>query len=347
MKTAPAAFAFVLASGSAMAACTDVRSLVCTLPMSVSYNPASNVDSATHLYTPPPFNKCTSADELADVVQHAFRLAHGKLQEEICALTKIFIVQDEPWGFWENPGNYQTPHGEKPRNFVALEQSQLSQTLEQSEDRFLRAVLKQGAEANLSHSVTNAGTGTPTAIKNNKVYLGILGALAREIGHIKWHRDSIYSSLPCYYDKFIEPSWSKPELPTFYKQTWHPPRRSTDAPANIAHADHKGIKLPHPYDSSLAIGDVRKIYDTRNPFIDGFVTASAALSPEEDFVETYRIVALKTNRISSNLKMTLSGPGGANPIAVLDQRNSVVAAKMSCVSDFLFGSNLLRLDGRH
>jgi hypothetical protein len=36
MKIAPAAFAFVLAGGSAMAACTDVRSLICTLPMSVS-----------------------------------------------------------------------------------------------------------------------------------------------------------------------------------------------------------------------------------------------------------------------------------------------------------------------
>ena len=114
MKTAPAAFAFVLASGSAMAACTDVRSLVCTLPMSVSYNPATNVDSAAHLYTPPPFDKCTSADELADVVQHAFRLAHGKLQEEICALTKIFIVQDEPWGFWETQATTRHPMVKSP-----------------------------------------------------------------------------------------------------------------------------------------------------------------------------------------------------------------------------------------
>ena len=137
----------------------------------------------------------------------------------LCAYEDFYCAR-RTVGLLGNPGNYQTPNGEKPRNFVALEQSQLSQTLEQSEDRFLRAVLKQGAGANLSHSVTNAGTGTPTAIKNNKVYLGILGALAREIGHIKWHRDSIYSSLPCYYDKFIEPSWSKPELPTFYKQTW-------------------------------------------------------------------------------------------------------------------------------
>ena len=39
MKAVPAAFAFVLAGGSAMGACTDVRSLVCTLPMSVSYDP--------------------------------------------------------------------------------------------------------------------------------------------------------------------------------------------------------------------------------------------------------------------------------------------------------------------
>jgi hypothetical protein len=154
-------------------------------------------------------------------------------------LRRFLFCKTNRGAFGKNPGNYQTPNGEKPRNFVALEQSQVSQTLEQSEDRDLRAVLKQGAGTNLSHSVTNAGTGTPTAIKNNKVYLGVLGASAREIGHIKWHRDSIYSSLPCYYDKFIEPSWSKPELPTFYKRTWHPPRRGTDPPANIAHADHK------------------------------------------------------------------------------------------------------------
>ena len=61
MKAVPAAFAFVLAGGSAMGACTDVRSLVCTLPMSVSYDPVRNVDSTTHSYTPPPLNKCTSA----------------------------------------------------------------------------------------------------------------------------------------------------------------------------------------------------------------------------------------------------------------------------------------------
>jgi hypothetical protein len=104
------------------------------------------------------------------------------------------------------------------------------------------------------------------------------------------------------------------------------------------------MRVPHPNDSTLTIGDVRKIYDTRNPVIDGFVTAFAASSPEEDFAETYRIVALKTNRQFSNLKMNLSGPGLGNPIAVLEQRNPVVTAKMSCVSDSLFGSNLLRLE---
>jgi hypothetical protein len=81
MKAVPAAFAFVLAGGSAMGACTDVRSLVCTLPMSVSYDPVRNVDSTTHSYTPPPLDKCTSAGELADVVYDAFQLAHGKLQD--------------------------------------------------------------------------------------------------------------------------------------------------------------------------------------------------------------------------------------------------------------------------
>ena len=89
MKAVPAAFAFVLAGGSAMGACTDVRSLVCTLPMSVSYDPVRNVNSTTHSYTPPPLDKCTSAGELADVVYDAFQLAHGKLQEFL-TLTGIY-----------------------------------------------------------------------------------------------------------------------------------------------------------------------------------------------------------------------------------------------------------------
>jgi hypothetical protein len=345
MKGVLSGFLFLAAGSSAMAACTDVRPLVCPLPLTVHYDPATNVNATTRLYTPPPIDKCTSAGELGDVVQNAFRLAQGKLQDEICALTKIFIVSDYSWGFWENPANDQTPNGEKPRSFVAIELSLLSKTLDEVEDGYLRTVLRQGAGANLSHSVTNAGTGTPAAIKKNRIYLGTLGVLAHEIGRIKWHRDNIYSSLPCYYDKFAQPSWSKPELLAFYKRTWVPPSPNNDVSGNIAHANHGGMRVPHPNDSTLTIGDVRKIYDTRNPVIDGFVTAFAASSPEEDFAETYRIVALKTNRQFSNLKMNLSGPGLGNPIAVLEQRNPVVTAKMSCVSDSLFGPNLLRLDG--
>ena len=89
-----AGFLFLAAGSSAMAACTDVRPLVCPLPLSVHYNPATNVNATTRLYTPPPVDKCTSADALGDVVQNAFRLAQGKLQDEICALAKIFIVSD-------------------------------------------------------------------------------------------------------------------------------------------------------------------------------------------------------------------------------------------------------------
>ena len=75
------------------------------MTLSVHYDPATNVNATTRLYTPPPIDKCTSAGELGDVVQNAFRLAQGKLQDEICALTKIFIVSDYSWGFWENPGS--------------------------------------------------------------------------------------------------------------------------------------------------------------------------------------------------------------------------------------------------
>src|SRR3954469_4835377 len=97
-----------------MAASTDVRPLVCPLPLSVHYDPATNVNATTRLYTPPPVDKCTSADALGDVVQNAFRLAQGKLQDEICALTKIFIVSDYSWAFGRTQPTTRRPMVKNP-----------------------------------------------------------------------------------------------------------------------------------------------------------------------------------------------------------------------------------------
>jgi hypothetical protein len=184
------------------------------------------------------------------------------------------------------------------------------------------------------------------------VSLGVLGVLAHEIGHIKWHRDNVYAAMSCYYPAFINASWDttlvvdgKNTLAEFIARKWAPPPPDPLVPGNppTQHVNHGGgRKVPNPYSaSSLSVGDIRKIYDSKGSgFTDGFVTAFAATSPEEDFVETYRIVALKTNVGFQNLQLNLdfgSGSGGGSSIPVLTRQNAAVTAKMSCVSNSLFG----------
>src|ERR1700744_1983120 len=193
-----------------------------------------------------------------------------------------------------------------------------------------------------------------------KVSLGVLGVLAHEIGHIKWHRDNVYAAMSCYYPAFISASWDstatvagKNTLAEFIARKWAPPPPDALVPGNppTQHVDHGGgRKVPNPYDSSsLSVADIRKIYDAKGSvFTDGFVTAFAATSPEEDFVETYRIVDLKTNLGFPSLQLNLdfgNGSGGGASISVLTRTNSVVTAKMACVSNSLFGVALSGLGG--
>jgi len=103
----------------------------------------------------------------------------------------------------------------------------------------------------------------------------VLALLAHEVGHIKWHREPIYFTLACYKARFADASWA-----TFNASAWN---RWTPLGLDKLE-DHRagGPKKPRFVNSNDELKAIHK----------EFATALAADSPEEDFVETYKLRVL-------------------------------------------------------
>lgn len=323
-----------LLAGPAAAACSDVRPLVCTL--TTDYSPIE-----TNPYIPPPASGCPAAPEYqahVEAIQGAFELAPPGLQLEICRLKSIFIVTpgSSPngirysWDIWENPRNNRTPAGTKPNSYVALQLDafEASNLLNEQEDAFLTVLKNDALLPEIAHVVTGV-------TEEQSRLLAILSVMAHEIGHIKWHRDNVYGSLPCYYDAFIEPSWQKAELPAFLARKWAPSVATSEASGvGAARVTHKNKSVPSPHDSGMTFDGIRRIYDSRPPadsVVDGFVTVAAATSPEEDFVESYKIAVYSS---MPALAIELNLPNTA-PIDLVRGRNHVVQGKLGCAASLL------------
>jgi hypothetical protein len=236
----------------------------------------------------PPRGTCPARQQ-SDVVavQRAFGIAPEGLKREICGLTKLFVTDgDFSWGVWENPLD-QTTEARKPDTYVGMSRQVIASDLKSYLDSTLEAVLI-GRNPNINHSVSDVDDEGSRALAG-------LSVLAHEVGHIKWHRDNIYSSLPCYYGAFIfqdqEKSWMRGQgLTNSIARRWHPGPDNAAASGGASHA--RGV--PHPKQQrDLPPGLVRQIYE------GGFASAFASLSPEEDFVETYVFSALKSSSITN------------------------------------------------
>jgi hypothetical protein len=277
---------------------------------------------------------CTTNDSRADVVKRAFATAPANLQKEICNLDAIFIVDgDFSWGFWENPTTRPSPNGGAPRLFVGIQRDVLTQDLATYKQKVLDKVLQGHVPSGVKYNVPNS-----TADQT------IVAVLAHEVGHIKWHRENIYSTLRCYYPTFVDgspgpggppgPAWQKNTLPASVSRLFHPEPGSNDAPGGAAPG--RGIKPPHAGNLNPA--------DVRAYFAGGFASAFAAISPEEDFVETYTLRAL----MNSNPPPTVSigfGMGGGAPVGIPpklgEPGHDPLKAKFDCI-DSLPGPSLAR-----
>jgi hypothetical protein len=300
-QIATAAVALAASAGAAFAQCASVESKVCTLKTGWAEN------------TKPECDGTVPAE--AQVVQSAFKLAHPSLQREFCALSKILITDGDSFAVWLNPALGQTPNGEPPESFVGVNRDTITKSLAEIEDASLNRTLKGESKLAPSHKVSSP----------NPEY-AVLGVLAREVGRVKWHRDNIYSSLHCYWSAFVDESWYRKNMGEFMKRAWAP---SFDKPearedANKAASEYNKRNLRHSHAENLSWSDIQKSYNE-------FATLVGGVSPEEDFVEAYKVVALA--KATSPVTLSLNHAGAA--ISANPTTSHVVQKKLACVGDNL------------
>jgi hypothetical protein len=286
-----------LLAGSAFGqTCSDITDRIC--PLSADFNPELTGTN----YKAPACSGDASYDQVS-LIQNGFDMAPAQLKEEICNLKKIFVFAgDYSFGLWENPkGNPpQIPQDSPPGSYVAISSAVIGKTLSEEEDEILQDL---GVRPRLQVSHVDAPADASRA-------LAMLAIMAHEIGHIKWHRDNIASSLLCYPTAFVNNSWEPGSVN--YGNRW------------TAFGQETGMRkhgISSPKSANLNPAMLRRIY------AGGFASAFAAVSPEEDFVETYKLMILRHSPLE---RLQLNVPGGM--IDVKNNSNDRLNAKVSCVS---------------
>jgi hypothetical protein len=289
----------------------DIEKLVCvTTKYDPDYKP----------YDPPA--DCNSTDGYKSQVGDAYDSAPWKVKQELCRLKRIIIQTDQyaySWGYWENPAT-KSSYGTRPNSYVGIRSDKTNSKLKNVLDyNFTRVFV----------NTTPIGLVPNHTVSNDYLRLGLLAVLAHEIGHIKWHRDNIYSSLNCYYEEFVgqNKSWKDDNFLAYSViRTWHPSFDDANAggPAN-SRASHANAAAPDPHASSLTPGEVRNLYT------NGFVSAAAGISPEEDFVETYTLLTVLNIRGLTPPTISLKISNGM-PVDVPDNSSQ---SKRDCIGPAL------------
>jgi hypothetical protein len=184
----------------------------------------------------------------------------GQLRKDLCSLNNIFIMKGRAvphsWGFYEDP-TYHTQQNKYTA--IALNERDLYATFSTVQDqvRFQLGIM------NGSHSESSL----PTNLVPET--WGLLYVLAHEMGHIKWHRDqtckNTISGAP-WSDISQSPRW------TVFSADFG--TRDTSS----------GVPKPRGNLNSAQL---------KNTYTGDFATALAASNPEEDFVESYALRAVK------------------------------------------------------
>jgi hypothetical protein len=194
----------------------------------------------------------------ATLITDAMSILPNTAYTDLCSLKNIFIMNNAPGATWGSWGLYESPawHTNYGNGFIAISINDLNLTFSMKQDADLHQL---GINIG-SHSETlPAGSSGPT--------YGLAYVLAHELGHIIWHKqisDNCFNA--------ILESWSMPAtLPDWTR-------------FGAQFGQHSG-SIPYPA-GLLSATQVDSIY------ADGFFTALAAASPEEDFVESYAIAAL-------------------------------------------------------
>jgi hypothetical protein len=258
----------------------------------------------------------------------AFNLAPPFFQKQLCGLDGIFIVATgDSWGFRNIKDG---------KRYLALAlnlwSSQKVPTFSAYENIVVHRLLNGWRAPN--HP---AGSGDPS----DTPAVTVLAALAHEFGHI------------LFYDTFVNPRGTAPNYGafcagTFFSQSW----QSLPNVANVwrTYGDVVGTHksddvqvqdilnaVPRPGDPDRrdAGGLLRRLYGLRgtNAPIGRWASLFASFSPDEDFVETFKLFVLKNSGAKlRSLKMVIPVAGVivTEDIPGTCSQRTALASKLSC-----------------
>jgi len=290
---------------------------------------------------------------------NAFSLAHPHFRDQLCGLTCIFInqtpcknprhctvddVTDNSWGYREQQQS-QSPNGGR---YIAT-----SAALWERGHPDALSVYEGKVLGRLTQLPTGSAPSHGPAMPNNKPEATVLAALAHELGHVRWYDANVpvpggpYDfgrTLPCSNGafRFFDGSWqytstSFLEIPN----RWRNFGERVD-PTVIANGqlNHRNAPQLRPIYDAIDRHDVRALgplnaalHQNNQPWASFF----GMVTPDEDFVETYRLWVLKEAGLQS-FPVTIPHGNGNNPasgniIADLLAGNKMeLGRKIDCVA---------------
>ena len=310
MKTlVPIAFALCwFLQGSAWANCQTNAATFTSQKLRIltaSYDPSLEQRSYRQPAVRPLTTSETSTYEVA--FQNAFNLAPAFFRSQLCSLDYVVIDPFTPfpggWGFWAED-SYQQSLG--PANAVGV-----AAGLWTARPSFA------SFETDLTASVKRAGwggwRGTPTYTsatlgKGEADFTAtLLGILAHEVGHIIWRDQDEFLQSSCY-------------------QSWNPLGRR--------HADIKsfhGFGVRARYSKPKGARSFAELYQSAS-----WASLFAAVSPDEDFIETYKLIVMNSSSPRlDRLEVQYPGSGSVDIMAQFRDSRTNLFKKQDCFSKVL------------
>jgi hypothetical protein len=256
------------------------------------------------------------------LLARAYELAPEYVQARLCRLTQLFVTHDietgwGSWGFWEAPDR---PPG--TGIFIGISESFLAGTM--TLDALEASVLdklrrKKREDDDAPRFRFPKGGGDEPA---DDPALATLAVLAHELGHIllaRTNADGIYPNHPrrrvvaapvdaCFATAFLGQSWDRRQFQQSMRR-WVP----------------FGNPAKNRTKRGVDASSTKKIYDGGH-----FVGAFAAISPEEDLIETYKYKVLADANVNSPLSIRL--PEATLGIELKSFLNTpVISSKIACI----------------
>jgi hypothetical protein len=283
-------------------------------------------------YTSP---TCDTSDEWRahdDLLKAVYLLAPPHVQRKLCKLDNFFVLTSRsftwgsplPLGIWELPARGNKVYIAIPLKVLEEAKKHKSLATQEKEnlDRLLDNIIYTGARPTFQNGSPEAGTAAAA----------ILAVVAHELGHVlladnnadgdggNEHKDKRPCDKPtgpvrnCFKTKFLGAS------------LWNASRFSQRRWVDWGVRNNNKYLGGQDYEDVKIILDIQKIYDKR------FVSLFAAVSPEEDFVETYKYKVLAD---VPTLKLTIDLALSTPPDVLEKVRNATgnLKGKIRCVTD--------------